>query len=219
MRSCCLLRLSRNFLQVMGPQMLLPFTWHSITIYMTPYYHLHDTILPFTWHSTQYYHLHDTVHSITIYMTRYTILPFTWHGTQYYHLNDTVHNITCTAVSVGMLAGKTWSIWKTTCPNINLCTTNPTCTGLGLNLGQCGKRLKSNQLSDGMAVDLSGISVMVINSNAVSWYWNELPVITLPSLIWQNVAVQNTESKKFSPVLQWWFESSWYSALKYSVNS
>jgi hypothetical protein len=34
-----------------------------------------------------------------------------------------------------------------------------------------------------MDVDLSGIRVMDININAVSQYCNELPVITLPSLI------------------------------------
>ena len=43
-------------------------------------------------------------------------------------------------------------------------------TGLGLNLGLCGKKLESNQLSDGMDVDLSGISIMDINSNVVSQY-------------------------------------------------
>jgi len=88
------------------------------------------------------------------------------------------------------------------CPNVTLSTTNPTWTGLGLNLGLCGKRLESNQLSDGMDVDLSGISVMGISTKLVSQYCNELPVITLPSLIGQNVAVENIESKKFSPLLQ-----------------
>ena len=73
---------------------------------------------------------------------------------------------------------------------------------MGLNLGLCGKRLESNQLSDGMDVDLSGISIMDISINLVSQYCNELPVITLPSLIGQNVAVENIESKKFSPLLQ-----------------
>jgi hypothetical protein len=37
-----------------------------------------------------------------------------------------------------------------------------------LNIGLCGKRLECNQLSDGMDVDLSGISVMGINVNFVS---------------------------------------------------
>jgi len=83
-----------------------------------------------------------------------------------------------------------------------LSTTNPTWTGLGLNLGLCGKRLESNQLSDGMDFDLSGIIVMDISINVVSQYCNELPVITLPSLIGQNVAVENIESKKFSLLLQ-----------------
>jgi len=87
-------------------------------------------------------------------------------------------------------------------PNVTLSTTNPTLTGLGLNLGLCGKRLESNKLSDGMDVDLFGISVMDISINLVSQYCNELPVITLPSLIGQNVAVENIESKKFSPLLQ-----------------
>jgi len=66
----------------------------------------------------------------------------------------------------------------------------------------CGNWLESNQLSDGMDVDLSGISIMGISINLVSQYCNELPVITLPSLIGQNVAVENIESKKFSPLLQ-----------------
>jgi hypothetical protein len=83
-----------------------------------------------------------------------------------------------------------------------LSTTNGTWTGLGLNLGLCGKRLESNQLSDGMHVDLSGIGVMGININIVSQYCSELPVITLPSLIGQNVAAENIESKKFSPLVQ-----------------
>ena len=80
-------------------------------------------------------------------------------------------------------------------------TSNPTWPGLGLNLGLCGKKLESNQLSDGMDVDLYGNSVMGI-INLVSQYCNELPVITLPSLTGQNVAVENIESKKFSPLLQ-----------------
>ena len=46
-----------------------------------------------------------------------------------------------------------------TCPIVTLSTTNPTRTGLGLNLGLCGKRLESNRLSDGMDVDIAGISV------------------------------------------------------------
>jgi hypothetical protein len=73
---------------------------------------------------------------------------------------------------------------------------------LGLNLGLCGKRLEFNQLSDGMDVHLSGISTMGISINLVSQYCNELPVIKLPSLIGQNVAVENIESKTFSPLLQ-----------------
>jgi len=72
---------------------------------------------------------------------------------------------------------------------------------LGLSLGLCGKRLESNELSDGMDVDLSGISVMDISINLVSQYCNELPVITLPSLIGQNEIVENIESEKFSPLL------------------
>jgi len=70
-----------------------------------------------------------------------------------------------------------------------------------------------------MDVDISGINIMGISINLVSRYCNELPVITLPSLIGQNVAVENIKSKKFSPLLQWWFYSSWYSAVKCSVNS
>jgi len=81
-------------------------------------------------------------------------------------------------------------------------STNHTWPGQGLNLGLFGKRLQSNQLSDGMDVELSGISIMGISINLVSQYCNELPVITLPSLIGQNVAVENIESKKFSPLLQ-----------------
>jgi len=53
---------------------------------------------------------------------------------------------------------------------------------LGLNVGLCGKKLESTQLSDVMDVDLSGINVMGIGINLVSQYCNELPVITLPSL-------------------------------------
>jgi len=51
-----------------------------------------------------------------------------------------------------------------------LSNTIPAWTGLGLNLGLCGKRLESNQLSDGMDVDLSGISIMGININLVTQY-------------------------------------------------
>jgi hypothetical protein len=43
-------------------------------------------------------------------------------------------------------------------------------TGLGLNLGLCGKRLESIQLSSDRGFDLSGISVMDINVNDVSQY-------------------------------------------------
>jgi hypothetical protein len=46
----------------------------------------------------------------------------------------------------------------------------PTWTGVRLNLGLCGKSLESNELSDGMDVDLSDISIMDINSNVVSQY-------------------------------------------------
>ena len=69
-----------------------------------------------------------------------------------------------------MLTGKTQSTWKMTCLNVNLSTKNPTWTGLGLNLGLRGNRLESNQLSDDMDVDLSGINVMGININVVSQY-------------------------------------------------
>ena len=55
-----------------------------------------------------------------------------------------------------------------TCPNITLSTTHPTWSGLGLNLGLCGKSLESNHLNDGMDVDLSGVSIMDINSNVLS---------------------------------------------------
>jgi hypothetical protein len=41
---------------------------------------------------------------------------------------------------------------------------------MGLNLDLCGKRLESNQLIDGMDVDVSGIGVMDININVVSQY-------------------------------------------------
>jgi hypothetical protein len=51
------------------------------------------------------------------------------------------------------------------CPNVTLSTANPTLTGLGMILGLYGKRLESNQLSDGMDVYLSGISVMEISIN------------------------------------------------------
>jgi len=69
-----------------------------------------------------------------------------------------------------MLTGKTCSTWRTTCPCVALYTTNPTWTGVGLDLGLCGKRLESNQLSDGMDFDLSGISEKYININLVSQY-------------------------------------------------
>ena len=59
---------------------------------------------------------------------------------------------------------------RTICPNVTLSTTNPTWTGLGLNQHLCGKRLEYSQLSDGINVELSGISVMDINSNVVSQY-------------------------------------------------
>jgi len=98
-----------------------------------------------------------------------------------------------------MLTGKTRSTWRTTCPCVTLYTTNSTWTGLGLKLDLCGKRQESNQMSNGMDVDLSGIRAMEININLVSQYWNELPVITLRSLIRQNGAVENIESKNFHP--------------------
>jgi hypothetical protein len=41
----------------------------------------------------------------------------------------------------------------------------------------CGKRMESNQMSDGMAVDVSGIGMVGMNSNFVSEYCNVLPVI------------------------------------------
>jgi len=56
-----------------------------------------------------------------------------------------------------------------TCPCVTLSTTKPTWTALGLNLGLCGKRLVSYQLSDGMDVDVFGISV-IGNINLVSHY-------------------------------------------------
>ena len=74
---------------------------------------------------------------------------------------------------------KNISAWQTTYPNVSLSTASPILTGLGLNLGLCGKRLESNHLSNGMDVDLSGISIMDININLVST--DVLPVITLPS--------------------------------------
>ena len=46
-----------------------------------------------------------------------------------------------------------------------------------------------------MALDLSGISIMDISINIVSQYCNVLPVIILPALISQNVAVENIDSK------------------------
>ena len=82
-----------------------------------------------------------------------------------------------------MLTGKIEGTWRVTCPKVSLSTTNPSWTGLGLNLGLSDKRLESNELNVSMAVDLSIIGIMDINSNVVSQYWNILPVITLPSLI------------------------------------
>jgi len=69
-----------------------------------------------------------------------------------------------------MVKGKTLSTWRTTCPDVTFSSTNPAYSGLGLNLGLCRMRLESNQLSDGMDVDLSDISIMGININAVSQY-------------------------------------------------
>jgi len=63
---------------------------------------------------------------------------------------------------------KNFKCLKKTYTNATLTTTNPTWTSLELNIGLCGKRLEFNQLSDGMDVDLSGISVMGINVNFVS---------------------------------------------------
>ena len=62
------------------------------------------------------------------------------------------------------------SPWSTTCSNVNFSTTNPTRNSPELNLGLCGKRLQSNQLSDGMDTDLSGISVMDVIINFASQY-------------------------------------------------
>jgi len=62
-----------------------------------------------------------------------------------------------------MVKGITWSTWRTTCANVTFSTTNPAWTGMELNLGLCAKRLESNQLSDGMDIDISGISVIDIN--------------------------------------------------------
>ena len=87
------------------------------------------------------------------------------------------------------------------CPNVTWSTKNPTWTGLGLNNHLCGKRLQYSQLSDGMNVDLLGMSIMNINSNVIQ-YCNSLPVITVPSLISQNVAVEYIESKMFTALLQ-----------------
>jgi len=57
-----------------------------------------------------------------------------------------------------------------TCPFVTLSTADPIWAGLGLNLGLCGKRLESDQLSNGLVVDLAGISIMGININLVSQY-------------------------------------------------
>ena len=70
-----------------------------------------------------------------------------------------------------------------TCPKVTLSTAYPTWTGLGLNLGLSNKRLQSKQLSDSMAVHLSGTDKMDIKNNVVGHYFNVLPVITLRSLI------------------------------------
>jgi len=49
-------------------------------------------------------------------------------------------------------------------------TTKPTWTALGFNIVVCGKRLEFNQMGYDIDVDLSGISLMGINSNVVSQY-------------------------------------------------
>ena len=54
-------------------------------------------------------------------------------------------------------------------------------------------------MSDGIDVHLSGSGVMNINIILVNQFWNELPVKTLPSLVWQNVAVENIECKISHP--------------------
>jgi len=56
------------------------------------------------------------------------------------------------------------------CPNVNLPTTNSTWACLGLNVGVCGERLESNQLSSGMAVYLSGMGIVGIKSNFFKRY-------------------------------------------------
>jgi len=54
-------------------------------------------------------------------------------------------------------------------------------------------------MSGAMFVHFSGIGVMTLN--LIISVRNILPFITLPSLILQNVAVENTECKTFSPLL------------------
>ena len=56
---------------------------------------------------------------------------------------------------------------RMTCPNVTFSTKNSISTGLGLNKCLCGKKLESNQLSDGIVVDLSGISIIDINSKFI----------------------------------------------------
>jgi hypothetical protein len=101
-----------------------------------------------------------------------------------------------------MLTAKTWSTWSTTCPSVTLSTTNSTWIGLALNLGLCSKWLQSNQLTVYVDVNLSDVIVIDININVVSQYCNILLVITLQSLIWPNVAVENIESNNFTALLQ-----------------
>ena len=56
-----------------------------------------------------------------------------------------------------------------TCYSVNFSTTNSTWHILGLKLGLCGERLESIQLSRGMDVHISGISIMDIKSNVIQY--------------------------------------------------
>jgi len=50
--------------------------------------------------------------------------------------------------------------WKKTCPNANLCITNPTWIGLWLNLSLCSDGPVANHLSQGTALHMVMMNVL-----------------------------------------------------------
>jgi hypothetical protein len=65
--------------------------------------------------------------------------------------------------TIGMkLTGENLSSWGKTCPSAILCTTNPTWTDPGLNLGLCGESPATNRLSHGMS------RILLLHSTVIS---------------------------------------------------